>query len=190
MVNLDRTGRALHKKYSRDGTAVQKMGKKRLAASMMNEFEKVYKEYYQEIYKFVYRNLKNEQMAEDITQDTFYAALKMGNDFLLHPKPGLWLLVTARYKMYELYRKMRYWATQPLEEDCPELSTKESYYEDIVLELTALTIISQEEWSLIKNYYLIGITAKELAEAEGITENNLRVRLTRLKKKLRDAMER
>lgn len=160
-----------------------------MAVGITDGLEAIYKEHYRKVYKFVYRNLRNKQMAEDITQDTFYAALKLGDDFLLHPKPELWLMVTARYKMYELYRKMKRWAAVSLEEECLGLAVSETDYEDVELELTALTIIDEEEWRLIKNYYLTGITIAELAESEGITENNMRVRLTRLKKKLRDAMK-
>ena len=66
----------------------------------------------------------------------------------------------------------------------------ENSYEKIELELTALAMVSDEEWMLIKKYYLYGATIAELAEAYNITENNMRVRLSRLKKKLRDKIER
>lgn len=168
-----------------DGVAEQKMEKREPMAGINDEFEKMYRENFDDIYGFVYHQIRHRQMAEDITQDTFYAALTLGEEFLRHPKQRAWLAVTAQNKMYELYRKMKYWATEPLEEVYHELAVYDPNYEATELELAALAIISEEEWNLMKDYYLQGITARELAEMAGITENNLRVRLSRLKGKLR-----
>lgn len=129
-------------------------------------------------------------MAEDIAQDVFYAAWKKGDEFLKHKEPKLWLMVTARNKMHALYRQMKRWTYEPLEEDHPTMAVMEHEYEESELELTALAIISEEEWKLIKDYYLSGITIKELAEKYQITENNMRVRLFRMKAKLRGEIER
>lgn len=71
----------------------------------------------------------------------------------------------------------------PLEE--LELGREELRYEVKELELTALATLDRQEWELVKDYYLYGVTISELASAEGITENNMRVRLWRLKKRLR-----
>lgn len=98
-------------------------------------------------------------------------------------------MVTARNKMRELYRKMKRNASETLEE-IPELAVEEPDYNEIELELTALSIIDKEDWELIKDYYLIGITTRELAEKYEITENNMRVRLHRLKVKLRKKIDR
>ncbi len=70
-----------------------------------DEFERVYKAYYGDVFKAVYHKTSDRQTAEDITQDTFVAAFKLGEEFLAHPQPKLWLLRTAHYKLYELYRK-------------------------------------------------------------------------------------
>lgn len=111
------------------------------------------------------------------------------DEFRNHPEPKKWLMVTARNKMRELYRKMKRNASETLEE-IPELAVEEPDYNEIELELTALSIIDKEDWELIKDYYLIGITTRELAEKYEITENNMRVRLHRLKVKLRKKIDR
>ena len=87
--------------------------------------------------------------------------------------------------MYALYRNMKRWAVEPLEEGHIELAVLDPNYEATELELAALAIISEDEWKLMKDYHLRGITARELAEKAGITENNMRVRLSRLRGKLR-----
>lgn len=153
-----------------------------------DDIAKIYRRYFSDVYKFVYRKIPNKQVAEDITQDTFLLAVKKCEEILKHPNPRAWLLRTARYKIMELNRKMNRWDMEYLEE-CPELEEPAHQYERIELELTALATISEKEWNMIKQYYLYGTTIAEMAETEGITENYLRVRLSRLRKKLRDGMD-
>ena len=91
--------------------------------------------------------------------------------------------------MRELHRKMKRWATEPLDEGSPELGVEEGCYEEVELELTALAILDEKEWKLIKRYYFGGCPISVLAKEEGITDNNMRVRLYRMKKKLKDGMK-
>lgn len=160
------------------------MREKRFMTGTTEEFEIFYREYFNRVYKYVYRKIPNPQVAEDITQDTFYAAYVKCQELARHPKPELWLLRTAHNKMLEFYRRMKYRDTVPLEEESLELGKEEIYYQMKELELTALATMNQEEWQLMKKYYFFGYSIQELAEAEGITENNMRVRLSRLKKRL------
>lgn len=43
----------------------------------MDEFDKVYAEYFSEVYKFVISLCQNPELAEEITQETFFKALKI-----------------------------------------------------------------------------------------------------------------
>lgn len=165
------------------------MNEKERMANAGEVVGEAYKEYFQDIYKFVFRRIRNKQIAEDIAHDVFCAALNKAEEFLKHEEPKKWLMVTARNKMYELYRKMKHSALESLDE-IPEIEVEEIDYEKLELELTALAIIDEAEWELIKDYYLIGYTIRELAEKYGITENNMSVRLFRLREKLRNGMER
>ena len=163
---------------------VQRMKAKDKAA-----FDALYEKYKNTLLRMAY--LVSGQMydAEDIVQETFYTALTKGNDFLTHPYPGRWLLCTAHNKIREFSRRMRHWASLSLEQDDLELSDEERGYETKELELTAAAALSREEWKLLCSYYLVGVPVSELAQDYGITPENLRVRLTRLKKKLRSWME-
>lgn len=94
-------------------------------------------------------------------------------------------MVTARNKMRELKRKME---NNPLEslEEMVEVGEEEVDYEKIEFELTVLEVVKEEEWELIKDYYLRGVTIREMAEKYGITENAMTVRLHRLRKKIKE----
>lgn len=169
--------------------AKQKMREKWPIADIDKEFAEIYKKYFKDIFKYVHHKISDMQVAEDVTQETFYTALEKGDDFLKHPFPKRWLLCAARYKVCELYRKMRYWSLVPLEGEYPELAIEEFGYEEKELEMTARAILSDEDWKLFRNYHLRGCTISELADLYGITEDNTRVRLTRLKQKLRKGMQ-
>lgn len=147
-----------------------------------DEFTALYERYFNRIFKYVCRRISDVQTAEDIAQDTFCAAYAKKQDFLGHAQPLRWLLCTARNKLRERYRYMGRRATVPLEE--LELGREELRYEVKELELTALATLNKQEWELVRDHYFYGITISELACAEGITENNMRVRLWRLKKRL------
>ena len=148
-----------------------------------DEFAVFYERYFNRIFRYAYRRISDVQTAEDIAQDTCCAAYAKKQDFLGHAQPLKWLFSTARNKIRELYRYAGRRATVPLEE--LELGREELRYEVKELELTALATLDRQEWELVKDYYLYGVTISELASAEGITENNMRVRLWRLKKRLR-----
>ena len=152
-------------------------------------FAEVYKRYFGDVYKFVYRRIRNKEIAEDITQDVFCAAWNDIDKFLKHPEPKGWLIVTAKNKLRELYRKLAHEAPETLKE-IPEPAAEEADYGEIELDLTAFRIISREEWKLIKDYYLVGIKITELAEKYETTPNNMRVKLCRLKAKLRKKIDR
>ncbi len=164
------------------------LGDERTAAAR-EIIEAAYKAYFDDVYKLVFRGVGNVPAAEDITHDVFCAALNKIEEFRIHPEPKKWLMVTARNKVRELYRKMNRRALGVVDE-IPELAVEDPDYKEVELELTALAIIDKEEWYLVKNYYLIGITIRELAKKYGITENNMRVRLCRIKAKLRTEIER
>lgn len=158
------------------------MNNEEMGTNGADEFAVFYQKYFDRIYGYVYRRISDVQTAEDIAQDTFCAAYAKRQVFLGHAQPLRWLLRTARNKILELYRYTGRQATVPLEE--LELGREELRYEVKELELTALTTLNREEWELVRDHYLYGVTISELAGAAGITENNMRVRLWRLKKRL------
>lgn len=172
-----------------DKTVVQKIKERWPMVGMNEGFAEIYGKYFNDIFRYVYHRISDLQVAEDVTQETFYAALEKGDDFLEHPYPKRWLLCTARYKVYELYRKMKNWSMVPLEGDYPELAKEEFGYVQKELELMAQSVLSEEDWGLFRNYHLLGCTIAELAQLYGITEANTRVRLTRLKQKLRGRLK-
>jgi len=43
---------------------------------MGNDFEEIYEKYFKDVYRFIFSLCRNEHIAEEITQETFFKALK------------------------------------------------------------------------------------------------------------------
>lgn len=153
------------------------------------DFAVFYKENLEMLYHYIYRVFPNKQIAEDIMQETFYVAFKKQSELWEHPNPRYRLLRIARYKMKEFRKKMRYRNTEPWEPERFDLAEEDVSYDIKELDVAACHMLGEKEWRLLKKYYMFGVTISELAKAEGITENNMRVRLSRWMKTLRNQIE-
>ena len=71
----------------------------------VTEFEGIYSEYFEDIYRYVLCLSKNENIAEDITQETFFKALKNINSFKGNCKMSVWLCQIAKNTYYSYLKK-------------------------------------------------------------------------------------
>lgn len=72
---------------------------------MDNEFEKIYSKYYQSIYRYLLSLTKNSTIAEEITQETFYKALRNIKKYNPNYKMLTWLCNIAKNTYYSMYKK-------------------------------------------------------------------------------------
>ena len=148
------------------------------------EFVKMYEEHYKTVQRYVKTILGSSSFAEDVVQDTFLEAWRKFDIIREHPNQGGWLIRTACYKIRNIRKRFNRLETislddgvEPSREDYA-LETKEL---DVILEKT----LNEEERLRFKRYYLWGYTIPEIARLEGISENNARVRISRVIHKLR-----
>lgn len=62
----------------------------------MEDFDEIYAEYYSQVYKFVLSLCREPALAEEITQETFFKALKSIDSFKGNCKLSTWLCKIAR----------------------------------------------------------------------------------------------
>ncbi|MBV6682465.1 RNA polymerase sigma factor [Bacillus sp. JRC01] len=62
----------------------------------MTEFEKIYDQHFREVYAFILSLSRNEKLAEEITQETFFKALKAIDGFKGQCKMNVWLCQIAK----------------------------------------------------------------------------------------------
>lgn len=70
-------------------------------------FEELYQKYFQEIYFYVKSLSRNEKVAEEITQETFFKALKHLDSFDGSKDIRAWLFTIAKNTYYSSYKKSK-----------------------------------------------------------------------------------
>ncbi len=81
----------------------------------MQDFDKIYSEYFSEVYKFVLTLCQNQSLAEEITQETFFKALKNIDSFKGDCKLSTWLCKIAKNTFYTYAKKHNRQAQYPVE---------------------------------------------------------------------------
>lgn len=81
----------------------------------MQDFDKIYAEYFAQVYKFVVALCQNKDLAEEITQETFFKALKNIDSFSGKSKLSTWLCQIAKNTYFDYVKKHRLNADYPFE---------------------------------------------------------------------------
>ena len=71
----------------------------------MTDFEKVYKEYFNDVYLYIKRLSGDEHIAEEITSETFFKALKSIDSFRGECEIRVWLCQIAKNSYYTYIKK-------------------------------------------------------------------------------------
>lgn len=105
---------------------------------MKLELEKLYELYFKDIYRYIYSKSGNESISEEITQETFYKALKKSNEFD-DEKDDIrrWLFVVAKNTYYSYCRKNNKFTA---EKDFAEIPDDVNFVEKVVDKDTARQI--------------------------------------------------
>ena len=73
----------------------------------MASFEDLFARYFGRVYRFALSLTRSESMAEEITQQTFYKALKNLHQFKNRSEPGTWLCSIAKNEYFDRCRRNR-----------------------------------------------------------------------------------
>jgi len=79
---------------------------------MAFDFEQVYKEHFNEVYKYVLSLTRNEAVAEEVTQETFFKAMQKIDQFNGSCKLYVWLCQIAKNTYFSLYEKQKRYTTE------------------------------------------------------------------------------
>ena len=74
----------------------------------MTDFQEVYDLYFREVYRYALSLCRNESIAEEITQETFYKALAKLDSFDGKYKISVWLCQIAKNTYISMCRKDKY----------------------------------------------------------------------------------
>lgn len=156
----------------------------------MTEFEEIYSQYFADVYKYVLSLCRNESLADEVTQETFFKALKSIDEFEGNCKIRVWLCQIAKNHYFSLLRKKKHLMDKSYEAkegECIEqkLVDKETAWE-IHLKLHFLDEPYKEVFSLRVFGELSFIQISELFEK---TESWARVTFHRAKIKLKEGLK-
>ena len=75
----------------------------------MQDMEQIYEQYFETVYKYLFCLTRNSDIAEELTQETFYRAVKKINTFKEDCKISVWLCQIAIKTVKEYLGKNENW---------------------------------------------------------------------------------
>ncbi len=156
---------------------------------MEKDFEEIYNKYFKDVYKFVFSICNNEHIAEEVTQETFFKALKNINKYNGKCKFYVWLCQIAKNTYFTIYKK------NSKNEELSEVMIDDNLLEKIMDKESALDIYKQihlleEPYKEI--FYLrtfCELSFKEIAIIYGKQENWARIIYYRAKIKIKEGLK-
>ena len=156
---------------------------------MEKDFEEIYNKYFKDVYKFVFSICNNEHIAEEVTQETFFKALKNIDKYNGQCKFYVWLCQIAKNTYFTIYKK------NSKNEELSEVIVDDNLLEKIMDKESALDIYKQihlleEPYKEI--FYLrtfCELSFKEIAIIYGKQENWARIIYYRAKIKIKEGLK-
>lgn len=179
----------------------------RAKAGELDAFEVLITRYERRVYSLALRMLRQEQDAQDITQQTFLSALQNLNGFRGEASFGTWLLHIATHAALKVIRKRKGLNTVSLEaatevsdtfdsiphpefiadwRDSPEQLAQRHEIQRLLEESLAQLDDKHRFVFLLRD--VEGLSVKETADALGLSEANTKVRLLRARLQLREKL--
>lgn len=158
---------------------------------MKVDFEQVYSKYYSSVYRYVFSMAKDEHIAEEITQETFYKALKNINKYNSKFKMLTWLCQIAKNTYYTYYKKNK--NLYELDEKIPD--SEEMIIEKIIKSeqnieiLKALHLIDEPYKEVFTLRVYSELSFKQIGEIFNKSENWARVTYYRSKLKIKEKLK-
>jgi RNA polymerase sigma-70 factor, ECF subfamily len=181
----------------------------RARAGELDAFETLTHRYEQRVYSLALRMLRQEQDAEDVTQQTFLSALDNLKGFRGDASFATWLRRIATHGALKIIRKRKGLDTVSLEEATepaddydhiphPEyIADWRQSPEQLVDKNETRRLLDEALGKLDEKHRLVfllrdveGLSVKEAAEALGLSEANTKVRLLRARLQLREDLTR
>lgn len=152
-------------------------------------FSVLMQRYSSQVYTSALRLMKDDDEAQEVTQLAFIQAYRKmdtwrGENF------GAWVTIIANHIALRLLEKEKRRQTEPLDEniDMPTEDYDEQKEERIRSLETAVSQLPEQDRLIIEEHYYGNVPLAEIARRVGQTENNIKVRLFRIRERLKKMM--
>ena len=158
----------------------------------MQNMEEIYKEYSSTVYKYLFCLTHNEDISEDLTQETFAIAVKEIDKFKGECKISVWLCQIAKHLWYKKIKKKskeKCISFNELENDIEDIETiEESIFkqEEKIQFFKDIRKLDNDSREVVYLRMIGNLNFFEIGEILGKTANWARVTFYRAKQKIRE----
>lgn len=156
----------------------------------MQDIEQVYKQYFETVNKYLFCLTHDSDISEELTQETFYKAIKKINTYRGDCKISVWLCQIAKNLWYDYCRKNK----KVINEDkIPEMLSVNTTEEQVVVKEEKILLyqkmqkLDKETREVIYLRITGELSFKEIATILNKTENWARITFYRGKNKLKES---
>ena len=156
----------------------------------MQDMEQIYKQYFETVNKYLFCLTHNSDISEELTQETFYKAVKKINTFKGDCKISVWLCQIAKNLWYDELKKNKKF--QNSGEEMFSIEAEEKIEDKIILNESKVELYKkiQKLDKQTREVIYLRITGelsfKEIGDILNKTENWARVTFYRGKQKLKE----
>ena len=153
----------------------------------IQDIEEIYSGYSKQVFKYLFCLTHDYALSEDLTQETFYIALKNIRQYRGDCKLYVWLCQIAKNLWYKELKKQKKISTINIED--AQLISYENIENNCINNLDLINRIKKLDQRTQEIIYLIitgVLTFKVIGEILGISENLARVSLYRGKQKINE----
>lgn len=158
----------------------------------MQDLNEIYLKYFDIVYKFLLSRTHDKDLSEELTQETFYLAVRDINKFKGESKLSSWLCQIAKNLLYKEFNKKRKKPIILEEENLRNVPSSNSVEEKLIEQEEKTTLYKNLKVldETTKDVILLRITGeksfKEIGDFFGKSENWARVTFYRGKEKLKE----
>ncbi len=159
---------------------------------MDGDMEQIYKEHAKSVYKYLLSLTHDKDLAEELTQETFYRAIYSINTYNGSCKIAVWLCQIAKHIWYQELEKRKKRQGQELREDIssPEMSPEEAalFESDKIALYKAIHLLEDPMREVVYMRMSGEFSFSEIGEILGKNENWARVTFYRAKQKIMEVL--
>ncbi len=156
------------------------------------DYEKLYNYYYMQVYSYTVSLSKNKEMAEEITQNTFYKAVNATEQFKGNSDELTWLCAIAKNLYYDELRRNRRFADMSEADTIPSEENIERAVADSDMAFRIHLVLHHldEPYKEVFQLRVFGeLSFAQIAQIFGKTEAWARVTYHRAKLKIQERMD-
>lgn len=156
----------------------------------MTDFEVIYSQYFADVYKYALSLCRNKTLAEELTQETFFKALRSVDKFKGDSKMRVWLCQITKNTYFSLCKKNKHITDESYEENEGECIEQKLINSETVKEIHKTLHFLDEPYKEVFTLRVFGeLPFLQIAELFGKTESWARVTFHRAKIKLKEGLK-